>query len=286
MWVGGIGFNQLAQTADLDVQAAVKRFQFTAPGQLSQSLTRQGYPGVAHQGLQHGKFTCGQGDVFVVFAQCAFAQVKLEWAEGGYAFFSGRATRQFGGGAPAQHRVNAGQQFAWVEGFGQVVVSAQFQPDDAVGFVAFGCQHDDGCAFPRRTQAFADRQTVFPRHHQVKNDQVNALSLHDAGHGGTAIGHDGHKPLLCEVAAQQVADALIVINNQNLVGASRQRGWGGHVSGWGGGPSERVVKQSVATAFWPRTGCGSPPRECGTRRVTHPLTFTGQSFDHTRPPDG
>ena len=46
----------------------------------------------------------------------------------------------------AQHRADAGLEFAWAEGLGQVVVGAQLQPQHPVGFAAMGGEHDDRTA--------------------------------------------------------------------------------------------------------------------------------------------
>jgi hypothetical protein len=47
---------------------------------------------------------------------------------------------------PAQDRADARQQLARLEGFGQVVVGADLQADDAVHRVALGGEHHDGDA--------------------------------------------------------------------------------------------------------------------------------------------
>ena len=67
------------------------------------------------------------------------------------------------GVAAAQDRAQAGQQFAWLEWFGQVVIRAHFEPDDAVHRVATGGQRQDGavgaCAdLPTDVQAVGVRQ--------------------------------------------------------------------------------------------------------------------------------
>ena len=44
---------------------------------------------------------------------------------------------------PPQHGLDTGQQFARVERFGDVIVGAHFQADDAVGLLGHGGQKDD-----------------------------------------------------------------------------------------------------------------------------------------------
>ena len=109
--------------------------------------------------------------------------------------------------------MDARQQFARIERFAQVVVGANFQSNDAVHILAFGCQHDDGGAVIGGTQASADRQTVLAGHHQVQYDQVHRFTHQQAGERLAVFGLQHVKPLLCQIPAQQVADADIVITD-------------------------------------------------------------------------
>jgi hypothetical protein len=52
--------------------------------------------------------------------------------------------------------MHAGNEFARIEGFRQVVVGAHFETDDAVDFVTLGGKHHDGDGVFRRAQAAAD----------------------------------------------------------------------------------------------------------------------------------
>jgi hypothetical protein len=114
------------------------------------------------------------------FCRCARAQVEGEGAEGDHLVLArGRAGRLLRRAA-AQHGVDAGQQFARVEGLAQVVVGAHFQAHDAVHVLALGGQHDDRRAVVGGTQAAADRQAVFAGHHQVEHDQVDRLAQQHA----------------------------------------------------------------------------------------------------------
>jgi hypothetical protein len=116
--------------------------------------------------------------------------------------------------------VHAGQQFARVEGLAQVVVGADFEADDAVDVLALGGEHDDRGAVVGRAQAAADRQAVLAGHHQVEHDQVDRVAQQDAIERLAVLGHDHFEPFLRQVAAQQVADAGVVVDDHDLVGAS------------------------------------------------------------------
>ena len=63
----------------------------------------------------------------------------------------------------AKHGFDAGDQFARTEGFGDVVVGAKFETEDAVGFAALGRQENYRHRGKARSLAngAADFQTVF-----------------------------------------------------------------------------------------------------------------------------
>ena len=173
---------------------------------------------MAHQGFEHGEFARGQRQFFAIFLQCAQTHVKRKRPERDNFLVARRRAQHLGGGAAAQHGMNAGQQFARIEGFGQVVVGADFEADDAVNVFALGGQHDDGCTVIGSAQSPADGQAVFARHHQIQHDQVHGVAQHDAVQRLAVFGKDDVKALLGQIAAQQVADTGIVVKNQDLVG--------------------------------------------------------------------
>ncbi len=45
--------------------------------------------------------------------------------------------------APAYHRLDSGEQFAWGEGFGDVIIRSGFEPRYLVRFLRAARQHDD-----------------------------------------------------------------------------------------------------------------------------------------------
>jgi hypothetical protein len=77
-----------------------------------------------------------------------------------------------------------------------------------------------------RAQAAADGQAVLAGHHQVQHDQVDGLAQQDAVERLAVFGNHDLEAFLRQVAAQQVADACIVIHHQDLVGTVVRRGHG------------------------------------------------------------
>jgi hypothetical protein len=72
----------------------------------------------------------------------------------------------------AQDGADAGDQFAGAEWLGQIIVRAQFQPDDTIGLAALGADEDDGniaLAPDLAAQVYA----VGARQHDVQHDQID-----------------------------------------------------------------------------------------------------------------
>ena len=120
-----MGADFFAQVADVHVEAAVVQGQLAAEGQLRQFLFVQRLAGLLEQGFEQAAFGDGQGQFFFVDADHA-----AHWAE---TQITQLELRRYGGRmAAAQHGAQACGQFAGVAGFGQVIVGAQFEAEDAV----------------------------------------------------------------------------------------------------------------------------------------------------------
>lgn len=123
------------------------------------------------------------------------------------------ATRAFG--AAAEDRFDAGDEFFCAEGFDDVIIGAFTEAFDAVGFFAFGGEHDDGeVGF-----GFADfakkGEAVHARHENVEEDEAG-VDGEKAFEAGDAIG--GFGGLIACVAqgiAKAAADCGIVFNDED-----------------------------------------------------------------------
>ena len=90
--------------------------------------------------------------------------------------------------------------------------------DNAVDVVALGGQHDDRYFVAEAAQPAADRQAVFAGQHQVQHDQVDRFTREQAVERLRIFGQQDFETLLAQVAAQQIADARIVIDHEHAVG--------------------------------------------------------------------
>ena len=75
-----------------------------------------------------------------------------------------------------------------------------------------------------RAQAAADRQPVLARQHQVQHDQVDVSRVSTRFSALAVFGQQHFEALLREVAAQQVADAGVVVDDDDAVGAGVGQG--------------------------------------------------------------
>jgi hypothetical protein len=112
--------------------------------------------------------------------------------------------------------MNPGHQFPGVEGFLHVVVRAHFQADDAVDIVALGGEHDDGGAVVRGAQPADDRQPILARKHLVKDDQIEALTLHEPVQRCRIGCECDLELLLGEIPIEQVPQFGVVIDDNKF----------------------------------------------------------------------
>ncbi len=215
------------------------------------------------QHLQQAEFTGGEQGGRAFARQFARGEVDGHLAEMHFLVRGGGRAGRRRRGAAAQHGVDACHQFARVERFGQIVVGAEFEADDAVDVVAFRGEHEDGdriLGTATATQAAADRQAVFARQHQVENDQVVEFAFEGAIHAAAVRdGFDG-EALIGKIALQLAAQAHVIIDDEDFGFA----GLGIHgrkdtaVSGRGiarccrHGNSQRIVTNPAAACPGPR----------------------------------
>ena len=64
-----------------------------------------------------------------------------------------------------------------LNGFGQVVVGAHLEADDAIDVLALRRQHHDRHAFSRGAQAAAHGEPVLARQHEIEHDEVRWIAL-------------------------------------------------------------------------------------------------------------
>ena len=168
------------------------------------------------KGFQNCKLTRRERHRFAIFAQFASAEVEFKIAEHHHFFFKGRSSGFVGARSTAKYGVDACKQFTWIERLGDVVIGTKFQSDDAVDILAAGCEHQHRRHVFAGAQATQNLQAVFAGQHQIKDERIKAFAHPNAIHRGSAVGHRNAKAVIAEIAAQEVAQTGVVVNNQYL----------------------------------------------------------------------
>ena len=102
-----------------------------------------------------------------------------------------------------------------MEGFGQIVVGAHFQADDAVGVLAHRGQHDDRHRRIRADTA-AQAQPVFAGEHEVEHDKTDAGVLQRLHHRSAVARDRDPVAVLGQEFRQQGADFLVVVDDEQM----------------------------------------------------------------------
>src|SRR5262245_23813523 len=123
-------------------------------------------------------------------------------------------------GAAPQHRADARYELPQLEGFGEIVVCPQLEPDDAVDGIAPAGQHDDRDVvllpdLPRQVEA------VFLSEAEVQRDEADRAAL-EAGPQLGPVFRNGHDVALAfKAAAKKGPDLRVVIDDKNVCSAHR-----------------------------------------------------------------
>ncbi len=115
----------------------------------------------------------------------------------------------------AQQGLDAGLQLARAEGLGDVVIGAEFEADHPIRLVGGGSQHDDG-HLGGATDLLAEGKAILAGHHDVQNDQVRAVLGELLAHLVTLCRRQYLKARPGQVFIEQLADLLVVIDDQQL----------------------------------------------------------------------
>ncbi len=128
------------------------------------------------------------------------------------------------GRAPAQDVVEPQHQLARLERLRHVIVDAGFQTLDALLGFRERRQHADGDV-ARRLEVAREVEPAFARHHHVEQDEIEIQSAHRGASGCGVGGRRDAKALLGEKAGEEVADFLVVVDDED-VGCVVGKGFG------------------------------------------------------------
>ena len=117
----------------------------------------------------------------------------------------------------AQQRGDPRGQLLRAERLGDVVVGAELEARDAIGFFAARRQHDDRDRRGRRigAQRLADPQAVQPRQHQIEDDEIDRLAPQPRQHVAARRRRLDRVPRACQVMRDQLGDVGVVFDDEN-----------------------------------------------------------------------
>src|SRR5688572_8487296 len=217
-----VGLDLSAKPHDLHVDAAIEQDARATASEIQQLFAAQDDLRMLDKGLQQLELAAGQLDQLSARrAKCAVVDVEAPIEETEDRMLSrthpGRQTVH-----PPQHSADARQKLPWLEGLADVVVCAELETDDAIGFAGHGGQqHDGNLAFS--AQLAAEREAVVAREHDVEHDEVDVAGLERIEHFLAVLGLADAQSLRSEKAAKPGANPPVIVDDQNVKGTAQSR---------------------------------------------------------------
>ena len=117
----------------------------------------------------------------------------------------------------AQGGSRAGEEFGLLDGFGKVVVSADFEAADFVFHLEFRGEEENGDVAGAffGFEAFADFEAVHLRHHDVEDDDIDVFFGDDLKGGGTVGGNQAIEPGVLQADLKQTQRVPLVIHGED-----------------------------------------------------------------------
>ena len=118
-------------------------------------------------------------------------------------------------GRAPEDRLDPGDQLAWAERLGQVVVGAQLQAEDAVDLVVAGGQEDDRCPIAVVAEPAADLEAVQAGQADVEHASDRAQPA-GRGETGDAVGLGMHAEVVPrEIHPYEIGDRSFVLHDEH-----------------------------------------------------------------------
>jgi hypothetical protein len=204
-----------SEGGDMDIDGAVEDFVIAFPDFAEQLFAGFHAAGVAGEAEEEIEFDGGEGERLSGERGGAGGGVEAEVAHHHLGFrgvVGGGGCR--GGAVASGDGAQSGEQFAGRGGFGEVIVSPDFEADDAIGFIAAGGEHEDGdVGVP--ADLLERFEAVEAGEHDIEDHGVPGF----AGGGGDAGGAvmDGFHLVAhgAEVIGEQAAEFTVVIDQED-----------------------------------------------------------------------
>src|SRR6266851_1268880 len=214
-WPAGIALDLLAQAPNVDGDGGWAADEVLVPDGIQQIVAAKDFTRVGDQIVQQVELFGRELDLLAADPEAAVGGIELDFAAA-QASVSGRLGVE---SHAAQLGRDAGNELPWAEGFHHVVVGADAQSADAIGFFGARGQQDDRDSDVRLPELLADFQAVHSREHDVEDDDVRRMFLIQrcieplwAG----ASGEDG-EAITPQVAADDFDDHRLIVDHQYVL---------------------------------------------------------------------
>src|SRR5690242_5017221 len=207
-----IGLDLLAQAQDIHIDGAVRHRAIVSPNSVQKLFAAVDHARTGHQEFEQAKFGCGQRQLAAVQNHPATGAVQLQ--PGGADGARRRSLR-------AELILDARHQLAYEERLHDVVVRAEFQADNAIGFRHARSQKDDRYVSQLGViaQRFADLQAVGIRQHDVQNHQVGPLPPAQFHRASAGLRSGDNESFFFQVVFQQPQKVGIVFDEDYFLHA-------------------------------------------------------------------
>src|SRR6266849_32702 len=221
--LGRVRFDLAADSHDPQIDGAVEGLAVARVGQFQQALAREHPLRIGRENLEQAEFGSGQRMfIALVVAQRLRLEIEPFRSEPHQLVFRRLRSRGFrrcrvrpDRRTAPQYRANPRHQFTQFTGLCDVIVGAEFQPDDAVDWACGGRQHDDrdiGAAF----QIADDGKPVLLRHIQIEYHQIGHAGFDRVAQAPAAIAKRHGKTVHLEILADHLARRRLVVDNDDV----------------------------------------------------------------------
>src|SRR5580698_11643391 len=124
---------------------------------------------------------------------------------------------RYGGVAASKDGADAREEFSWIEGLGEIVVSAEFKADHAIDDVRARGQEDDRDVVAGRTQIAQCADAILLRHHHVEHDDRWPLGVEPALETRAVVQYGDRETVALQVFANEIAHNGVVIDDEHML---------------------------------------------------------------------
>ncbi len=192
----------------MHVQASVEWIEGAPQHGLGQCIPIDHFSRRTHQRLEQSELDIGKLQSRAVLHDPARGRIQFQILNAqDFLFGNGRA------GVAAQNRTHAGQQFARIEGLGQIVVGSELETDDAVHIFSARRQQQD---VHRRLGAnpFQHLEAVYARQHYIEQNQPPSPLLRRLQPGVAAMRGLDAEAVLAQIFNEHRAEFHIIVDQE------------------------------------------------------------------------